>query len=103
MKKILAATAGSALALAMTTMTAPPAQAAPVVTGGLVNVTITDIDIVDDVIVNVEDVNVSLGAALGIAANICDTNVNVLATQLRNGGATCSSETGDQVVDITQM
>ena len=101
MKRILAATAGSALALAMTTMTAPSAQAAPLVTGGLVNVTVTDV--IDDVTVVVRDVNVSVGAALGIAANVCDTSVNLLATQLKNGGATCTSDASGQTVDISQM
>ena len=101
MKRILAATAGSALALAMTTMTAPSAQAAPLVTGGLVNVTITEV--IDDVIVNVEDVNVAVGAALALAANVCDVGVNVLATQLKNGGATCTNAVDGTTVDIGQM
>lgn len=60
------------------------------------NVTITDV--IDDVTVVVQDINV--GAALGIAATVCDVNVNVLAEQLRNGGATCTSDAGDNVVTI---
>ena len=44
--------------------------------GGLVNV-------------NVDDVVVQLPIA--VAANVCDTNVNVLARQFRAGGATCDA------------
>jgi hypothetical protein len=73
------------------------ASAQPVITGGLVNITVTDVltgDILSD-----NDVNV--GVALNLAANICDVNVNVLAQQLRNGGATC--ETATQMVEIDQV
>jgi hypothetical protein len=60
----------------------------PVLFGGLVNVVVTDV--IDDVTVTVQDVNVSVGAALGLAANVCGVGVNVLAQQLRNGDATCA-------------
>lgn len=74
------------------------ASAAPIVTGGLVNVTITDS------LNNVLSENqVSLGAALGIAANVCDVGVNVLARQLKTGGATCTSTASGQSVDISQI
>ena len=63
---------------------AAPAQAAPVVTGGLVNVTV--VDFAD---VNIEDVIVQVPVA--VAATVCDVNVNVLARQLRNGGAACTA------------
>lgn len=78
---------------------AAPASAQPLVTGGLVNVTVSDIETGDILSEN----QVSLGAALGIAANICDVNVNVLAQQLRDGGATCESEASGQQVDISQV
>ena len=78
---------------------APASAQGPIVTGGLVNITIVDL-IDGDVLSNN---NVSLGAALGIAANICDVNVNVLAVQLRRGGATCTSDASDQRVDISQI
>ncbi len=77
------------------------ASAAPVITGGLVNVTVTDV--IDDVTVTVQDVNVSVGAALALAANVCDVNVNVLARQLRNGGATCDNTMNDARVIISQV
>jgi hypothetical protein len=39
--------------------------------------------------VNVSDVLVQI--PIGIAANVCDVNVNVLARQMRLGGATCDA------------
>ena len=87
------------MAGALSAAAAPASAQGPIVTGGLVNITI--VDLVDgDVLSNN---NVSLGAALGIAANVCDVNVNVLAQQLRRGGATCTSEASDQQVDISQV
>lgn len=78
------------------------ASAAPVVTGGLVNVTVTDV--IDDVTVTIQDVKVGVGAALQLAANVCDVNVNVLAQQLRNGGgATCENSTSDVAATIDQV
>ena len=101
MKRILASTAGLLIAAGGSVMAAPPATAAPLVTGGVVNVTVTDV--VDDVTVVVQDINVGVGAALGIAANVCDVNVNVLAQQFRNGAASCTSDATGQTVDIGQI
>ncbi len=99
MKRILATSASSVIALTGSTLAfAAPADAQPVITGGLVNITVVDL-IDGDVLSNN---NVSVGAALGLAANICDVNVNVLAVQLRDGGATCTAEAGDQQVTISQ-
>ncbi len=98
MKRMVIASASAALALTGGVLTATPASAAPVITGGLVNVTV--VDVIDDVTVVVQDINVTLGAALGIAANVCDVNVNVLAQQLRTGGATCTSDASGQTVTI---
>ena len=88
--------AGGVLAVGALT----PASAQPIITGGLVNVVITDV--IDDVTVVVQDINVGVGAALGLAANICDVNVNVLAEQLP-GTATCTNEVTDQTVTISQV
>lgn len=82
---------------------AAPAQAAPVITGGLVNVTV--FDVIDDVNVLNESLsqnNVAVGAALGVAANVCGVGVNVLATQLGRGPVSCESDAGDQTATITQ-
>lgn len=78
---------------------APASAQGPIVTGGLVNITVVDV-IDGDVLSNN---NVALGVALGVAANICDVNVNVLAVQLRNGGATCDADADDQRVIIDQI
>ena len=58
---------------------------------GLVNLQIGDITTGDIL----SDNQVNLGVALQLAANVCDVNVNVLAVQLRNGGAYCeNTQTG---------
>jgi len=98
MKRILATSATAAIALTSTLGIAAPADARPLVTGGLVNITVVDL-IDGDVLSNN---NVALGVALGLAANICDVNVNVLAVQLRNGGATCTARASGQQVTISQ-
>ena len=77
-----------------------PASAQPIVTGGLVNVVVTDV--IDDVTVTVRDVNVGVAAALALAANVCDVNVNVLARQLP-GTATCRNTVTDQTATISQI
>jgi hypothetical protein len=73
---------------------APVASAQPVITGGLVNVTVTDL-----LNNNTVTVQVPIGAALNLAANVCDVSVNVLATQLKQGPTTCSN--GDQTSTVT--
>ena len=94
------ATVGAAGALAAGSLfVASPAQAAPVFTGGLVNVTIVDaVDVV------ITDVNVGIGAALAVAANVCGANVAVLAADfVQDGSATCENEQTGQEVTITQL
>lgn len=100
MKRTMIATAATAIALSGGALTASPASASPIVTGGLVNVTVTDV-LNNNQILN--DVNVGVGAALGIAANVCDVSVGVLAQQLHTGGATCTSNATGQRVDISQI
>jgi hypothetical protein len=80
---------------------ATPAQAQPVITGGLVNVVVTDL-IDGDVASNN---NVGIGVAAGVAANVCgvQAQVGVIAEQLARGGnVRCVAEAGDQQVDISQ-
>jgi hypothetical protein len=100
MKRTIVASATAALALAGSVASAAPASAAPLVTGGLVNVTVTDTLNNNDIL---NDVNVGVGAALGIAANVCDVSVGVLARQLHTGGATCTSTANGQRVDLSQV
>lgn len=98
-KMVGAALLAGALAVPM----APSASAQVVIgPGGLVNVQI--VDVIDDVTVNVEDVSVTVGAALQLAANVCDVSANVLAAQLKGGGATCDSvvDGTGQIIRITQ-
>ena len=94
MRKFMASVAASAL---LTVGVAGTASAQPVVTGGLVNVTITNL-LTGAEILSRNDVRV--GAALNLAANVCDVNVNVLAEQLETGDATCDN--GNQEVTISQ-
>ena len=66
-------------AVSMGLMAGPAAAQGPIVTGGLVNVTI--IDAVD---VNNNDVNVQV--PVSAAANICDIDVQVLVADLADDG-----------------
>jgi hypothetical protein len=72
----------------MVVATAMPVFAAPVVTGGLVNVTIVDA-------VDVDRTTVQLPIA--VAANVCDVDVNVLAADLADDGtANCTATAGSR-------
>jgi hypothetical protein len=62
---------------------APSASAQPVVTGGLINVTLVDVLSHDEIAVQVP---------VGIAANVCDVNAAVLLAAVRDtGSATCNA------------
>ena len=100
MKMMRAAAVAGVLAVPMASTAA--AQRPIVIGGGLVNLVITEV--IDDVTVTVQDINVAAGVALQVAANVCDVNANVLAEQLRNGGATCEGITDgiEQTVTITR-
>jgi hypothetical protein len=100
-KKLVASLFAAAL---MAVTAAAPASAQPVVTGGLVNVTI--VDVIDDVTVVVKDVNVGVGVAANVAALLCDTadiNAAVLANQVvrNNDDVTCTS--GDQTITFSPV
>jgi hypothetical protein len=115
MKRTIAAAAG---ALAMTggaAFMATPAQAQPVFTGGLVNVNVTDVSVLNDVdvlrnsrILNnvLNNNNVSVGVAANIAAQVCaDANVAAVIAEIRDtGGFSCESanEAGDLVISQAQ-
>lgn len=95
MRRIMATLAASALCAVGFTGTA---SAAPVVTGGLVNVTITNL-LTGAEVLSRNDVRV--GAALNVAANVCGVTVNALATQLGTG-APVTCDNGIEEVTITQ-
>jgi len=74
----------------------PTAGAQPVIGGGLVNVQVVNV-------LNNNEVNVQVpvGVAANIAANVCvgDLQVGVLASQLARGGTVeCVAKTGDSMV-----
>jgi hypothetical protein len=81
---------GGALAL-------PASAAGPVVTGGLVNVTVVDV-LNNAQILN----NVGVNAALALAANVCNVPVSVLAAQLGNNTATCTNAVNGTTATLTQ-
>jgi hypothetical protein len=98
-KSTLAAmTVGGALAAIPA---APALAAGPVVTGGLVNVTVTNLANNNTVLSND---NIAVGAALQVAANVCGVGVNVLSSQLGTSGPiSCTNTTKTLGVDITQV
>jgi spermidine/putrescine-binding protein len=61
---------------------------------GLVVVNVQDVidDIALDLNVDVSQIPVTVQAPIGVAANVCDVNANVLAAQRRDGGAECDAE-----------
>lgn len=71
--------------------------------GGLVNVQVGSIEIIDDVVVRnvLNDLTVSIGVAANVAANVCGVTVGVIARDLARGGD-FACETASQFVDITQ-
>jgi len=79
-----------------------PAMAqGPVVTGGLVNVTVTNL-LNNDTILSKN--NVGVGVAAQIAANVCGVSVGVLASAVgQNAPVDCTNPTGDTGVSITQL
>lgn len=102
-RMITAAVVAGALAFpiaATTTSAQGPVLIGP---GGLVNVQVGSIDIIDNVEVRnvLNDLTVSVGVAANIAANVCGVTVGVLAQDLAQG-ADFACETADQFVEITQ-
>jgi hypothetical protein len=99
MKRIAMGVASMALGLGGSLAMSTPAQAAPLVTGGVINVTVTEV--IDDVTVTVKDVNVGVAAALNLAANVCGTTVAVVAQDLASDG-TCTNDLSGQTVNLAQ-
>ena len=63
-------------------LAAPTAAAQPVITGGLINITLTNVL-----------QNVSVQIPVGVAANVCDTNVAALFAQIEDtGSAQCEAD-----------
>ena len=89
--------------LAVPMAAVPAAQQPVVIGGGLLNVQIGSIQVIDDVEVRnvLNNLTVSIGVAANIAANVCGVNVGVLASDLARG-ADFACETADQFVEIAQ-
>ena len=102
-KRTLIAAAAASIAVA------GPAGAQ--VAGGLVTVQVANVDILrnslnnNDVDVlnnllnnNQVSVPLNLQVPIGIAATVCDVNANVLAQQLKGGGATCTAKNSSEAL-----
>src|SRR5688500_9972059 len=93
----------AALALSGALAFAAPSTAeaqGPIVTGGLVNVTITDFADIEDVLT---DFNIGVNAAVALAAAVCDVDVDVISAAIENTGAyDCAARTGRQRVFLEQ-
>ena len=87
-RALVGATFAGALALPMSL----PADASPVITGGLVNVTVTDV---------LSGNKVTAQVPIDVAANICDVDVAVLSTDLMDGTANCSNT--QKVITVSQI
>jgi hypothetical protein len=84
-RSIATVSAAGALATGSLFLASPAQAAPPIITGGLVNVTITDVDLLNNV--NVTALN---GVTLQVAAEVCGVSLNVLATDLApDGFAVC--------------
>jgi hypothetical protein len=70
---------------------------------GLVNVAV--FEVIDDVTIVVQDINVGVGVAANIAANVCGVTVPVavLSQQVTAGEFTCTNDVGDAGVAISQQ
>lgn len=99
------ATVGAAGALATGSLfLAAPAQAQPVITGGLVNVTVVDaVDVTNNRILQ----NVGVGVAANVQAQVCGTQVGanvltILSAIAQGQDVECENEAGNQTVTIEQ-
>jgi hypothetical protein len=67
---------------------APAATAQPVITGGLVNITITDL---------LNNNQVSVQVPIGVAANVCGVQANVLAQGNTTSPVDCTASNTQQL------
>jgi len=82
-----------------------PALAQLDVSQGLVDVTIQNVTILDDFLndtqiaaLNDIGVPITVQVPVGVAANVCGVDANVLASQKKNGDATCNATSGSQAL-----
>ena len=93
------------LMIAALALTATPALAQVNTGSGLVAVNIQDLSILNNFLNNDQisalnnlGVPVTVNVPVGIAANVCGVNANVLAKQKGAGGATCDAKTGSKAL-----
>jgi hypothetical protein len=98
MRKIVFAAAAAAMA-------ATPALAQVNTGSGLVAVNIQDVSILNNFLNNDQisalnnlSVPVTVNVPVGVAANVCGVNANVLAAQKKTGAATCDAKTGSKAL-----
>lgn len=85
-------------------MAATPAVAQLNTSQGLVTVTVQDVSILNNFLNNDQiaalnnlNVPVTVQVPVGVAANVCGVNANVLAKQ-KAGGATCAAKSGSKAL-----
>jgi len=93
------------IAAALAATAGTPAFAQIDVSHGLVNVTIGDVTILDDFLndtqiaaLNNLGVPITVQVPVGVAANVCGVDANVLASQKKAGAASCDAKSGSQAL-----
>lgn len=91
----------AALVLGTTSLAAP--ASAQVLTGGLINVTVTDVSILNDSLnknqiaaLNNIAVPIVVAVPVAVAANVCNTTVAVLSAA--GSGGKCTAESGSKAL-----
>lgn len=95
MYQSLAASAALAMSLAAVPALAQQQE-------GLVNVNLGDVvlqEIASDINVDVSQIPVTVQVPVGVAANVCGVNANVLAEQKKAGDATCDATSTSQALN----
>jgi hypothetical protein len=84
---------------------AAPAAAQINTSQGLVTVTVQDVSILNNFLNNDQiaalnnlSVPISVQVPVGVAANVCGVNANVLASQKGTGTATCAAKSGSKAL-----
>jgi hypothetical protein len=92
------------MALAVTAATGFASTAFAQKQEGLVNVNLGDVvlnEIAEDINVDVSQIPVSVQVPVGVAANVCGVDANVLASQKKDSEATCDATSSSQA--LTQV
>lgn len=92
------------MALALTAATGFGSAAFAQNQEGLVNVNLGDVvlnEIAEDIDVEVSEIPVTVQVPVGVAANVCGVDANVLASQKKDGEAACDATSSSQA--LTQV